>query len=646
MDRLAYCRKKKIVLVLALAHSLVSYPVLSSANEPPDAESTEVFPLPEIVVTAKKIKAPPTLIARVVGLEDIDAWNAPTAGDALTWVPGVNVQVGGSSADSRAWIRGFRDRDVLVLYDGIPVASGFEGTIDLNEISLQSVSTIKVMKSAPSVIYGTNGMGGVVDVIPATGLTGRSFGGRAELGSDERRLFRAYANGGSENFGYSVSASHQQADDFSLSDDYTPELNQPDDKRVNSDFKRNSLFMRLEGNSEFVGDTAFFVNYANAEKGLPVETGVEDPDYERLTDSERLTLGLSNHFRSIPLSVKLYYNSYDSELSIFTDSSFTEIDEVEVAEDYSWGGKLYSVIETSERNTIILTGGGQKDVFKGEGELEEGNRAEITTWTLAAENEFWMTDKVSLAAGLIYTYFDQTLLNKSTSALNPQIAVAWQATDQLSLHASAAQRTRFPKLRELYRDRYGNPDLHEQEAKNYEIGFRYQHGGAWSSDFAVFRSDIDGLIERPNRRSTYQNLDRVTLKGVELSSGGWINDKVFLRAGYTYVDAEETIEDGSNRQLRSRPKHTGLVEFRYQFPGQWLLTTNGIYVSGLYDLDPEGVYTEVDNYFVGNLKLNKTFTARFDGYISVSNLFDTDYVHRIGYPREGRAFVVGVAAAF
>lgn len=646
MYRLAYCRKKKVILTLALAHSLVSHPVSSSDNEPGYAENTEVFPLPEIVVTAKKINAPPSIITRVVGLEDIEAWNAPTAGDALTWVPGVNVQVGGSSADSRAWIRGFRDRDVLVLYDGIPVASGFEGTIDLSEISLQSISTIKVMKSAPSVIYGTNGMGGVIDVIPATGLTGRSFGGRVELGSDERQLFRAYANGGSENFGYSVSASHQQADDFSLSDDYTPELNQPDGKRVNSDFKRSSLFMRFEGNSELLGDTAFFVNYSDAEKGLPVETGVEDPDYERLTDSERLTLGLSNHFRTIPLSLKLYYNSYDSELSIFTDSSFTEIDEVEVAEDYSWGGKLYSVIETSERNTIILTGGGQKDVFKGEGELEEGNRAEITTWTLAAEDEFWMSDELSLAAGLIYTYFDQTLLNKSTSALNPQIAVAWQATGQLSLHASAAQRTRFPKLRELYRDRYGNPDLHEQKANNYEIGFRYQHSGAWSSDFAVFHSDIDGLIERPNRRATYQNLDRVNLKGIELSSGGWISDRVFLRAGYTYVDAEETLEDGSSRQLRSRPKHTGLVEFRYQFPGQWLLTTNGIYVSGLFDLDPEGVYTEVDNYFVGNLKLNKTFTPRFDVYISISNLFDADYVHRIGYPREGRAFVVGVAAAF
>ena len=61
--------------------------------------------------------------------------------------------------------------------------------------------------------------------------------------------------------------------------------------------------------------------------------GVDDPDYERLSDSERLTVGFSNHFKSVPLSLKLYYNSYDSELSIYTDSSFMEVDEVETAED-------------------------------------------------------------------------------------------------------------------------------------------------------------------------------------------------------------------------------------------------------------------------------------------------------------------------
>lgn len=616
------------------------------ALEQEPAGSSEVFPLPEIIVTAKKIQAPPSIIVRSVGLEDIEAWNAQTAGEALTWVPGVNVQNGGSSADARAWIRGFRDRDVLVLYDGIPIASGFEGTVDLNEISLQAVSNIKVMKSAPSVIYGTNGMGGVIDVIPQAGTPGQYGGGRIELGTDERVSLRAAAGGGSEAVQFILSASHQQADDFSLSANYIPELNQPGTNRVNSDFKRSSLFLQLDTVQTPVGDTSIFINYSDAEKGLPVETGVEDPDYDRLTGSKRFTFGLSNQFRTAPLTLKLYYNSYDSELTSYTDSRFMEVDEISKADDYSWGGQLYSVLETSETNTVVLSAGAQEDVFHGEDELENGNKAELTTYTLAAEDEFWMTDRLSLVTGMIYVYFDQTRLDKTSSAFNPQVAAAWKFAEKTSLHASAAQRTRFPKLRELYRDRYGNPDLKPQTANNYEIGIRHEHSSAWFSDFSVYRSDIDGLIERPGRRDLYQNLDRVTLQGIETATGGWINETIFARLAYTYVDAEEELPDGGTRQLRSRPKNTAQVELRYQFPREFLLSFNGIYVSGLYDLDPDGVHTRVDSYFVADLKLNKTFNSHFNAYVSVTNLFDTHYVHRIGNPREGRAFFAGLEAAF
>jgi len=605
-------------------------------------DERSAFPLPEIVVTAARIMAPPTIIVRQVSRDDIAAWNAHTAGDALTYVPGVNVQIGGSSGDARAWIRGFRDRDVLVLYDGIPIASGFEGTIDINEISLAAVSQIKVMKSAPSVIYGSNGIGGVIDMIPRAGTVGNFLEAGVELGTDERRLLRAIGGGGNGNISYSLSVSHQQADDFSISDDYVAELNQPEGTRVNSDFERNNLFLQLDAMETAIGHASMFFNISDAEKGLPVEAGVDDPDFERLTRSRRSTIGLSNQFTHIPLTAKLYYNRYESDLTVYTDESFNEVDEVESAEDYSYGGKLYSIFETSQNNQLVLNGGVQTDVFKGEGELEDGNKAELTTWTLAIEDEYWINEHLSFAAGVIYTYFDQTLLGKSTSAINPQVALAWQTSSTFSLHASAAQRTRFPKLRELYRRRWGNPDLKEQTANNYEVGIRYKHNAEWSSDFSLYRSDVDDLIERPHRRTIYQNLDRITFKGVELASGGWLTPRMFGRLAYTYVDASEELADGSSRQLRSRPKHTVMIEFRYKMPWETLLSFNSIYVSGLHDLDPDGIYTRIPGFFVGNIKASKPFAGHWEAYLSISNLFDKDYEHRLGNPREGRAVMAGL----
>jgi iron complex outermembrane receptor protein len=600
------------------------------------------FPMPEITVKASRVvSAPPTLVVREVSPSDLGAYNAITVGDGLRPVSGVNVQYGGTSGDARAWIRGFRDRDSLVLFDGIPIASGFEGTIDLNEIASEQVAAIKVLKSAPSVIYGTNGMGGVIDILPRTGTGASYLSGNAEVGSDDNLLLRASSGAGNDNLSYLLSVSHQEADNYSLSNDYNGELNQPAGDRLNSDFERDSLFLSLDGQRTPLGHTSFFYNLSDAEKGLPPTTGIDDPDYERLTRSTRQSIGLSNQFAAIPLAAKVYYNSYDSELTVYTDDTYSEIDEIQKADDYSYGAKLYSTVHTHENNALVLHGSGQTDVYKAEGELENGNKAELTTWTLAVEDQYWVTDTLSLAAGGIYNVFDQTRLNRSSSAFNPQIAIAWQATGELALHASAAQRTRFPKLRELYRRKYGNPDLEEQTANNYEVGLTYAHSPGYSSDIAFFYSDVSGLIERPDRTSLYQNLEPVTIKGVETSTGGWLTDSAYARLSYTYINARESLPDGTSRQLRSRPEHTVQIDLRYRLPWQVLAAFNGIYISGLHDLDDDEVYTTLDSYFVANLKVSKDFTDRLAGYVAVSNLTDEDYEERLGDPRAGMTFRIG-----
>lgn len=612
------------------------------ARKEATAPQTVAFPLPEITVKATKIvSAPPTLVVREVSPSDLDAYNAITVGDGLRPVSGVNVQYGGTSGDARAWIRGFRDRDSLVLFDGIPIASGFEGTIDLNEIATEQVGAIKVLKSAPSVIYGTNGMGGVIDILPRTGADASYLSGNAEFGSDDSLLLRASSGGGDDDLSYLLSVSHQEADDYSLSDDYKGELNQPAGDRLNSDFERDSLFLSLDAQRTAIGHTSFFYNLSDAEKGLPPTAGIEDPDFERLTRSTRQSVGLSNQFTAIPLAAKVYYNSYDSELTVYTDDSYAEVDEIEKSDDYSYGAKLYSTLQTHSNNALVLHASGQTDVYKAEGELENGNKAELSTWTLAIEDQYWITDALSLAVGGIYNVFDQTRLDRSSSAFNPQIAVAWQATEELALHASAAERTRFPKLRELYRRRYGNPDLDEQTADNYEAGLTYAHTPDYASDLAFFYSDVSGLIERPDRTSLYENLDPVTIKGVEASTGGWLSEVLYGRVSYTYLDAGETLPDGSSRQLRSRPGNTAQFELRVRLPGQILAAFNGIYVDGLHDLDDDDVYTTLDSYFIANIKVSKDFSGRLAGYVVVSNLTDADYVERLGDPRSGLAVRLG-----
>ena len=145
--------------------------------------------LPEIITTAVKVdEAAPATTYWESSEIDCKSGNASNCAEALTQTPGLNVQYGASSGDARAWVRGFRDRSVLVLYDGIPIASAFEGTIDLNEISMNSVSKVVTMVSAPSVIYGTNGIGGVIDFIPRDVYEGETAKAKVEAGTNDYYL--------------------------------------------------------------------------------------------------------------------------------------------------------------------------------------------------------------------------------------------------------------------------------------------------------------------------------------------------------------------------------------------------------------------------------------------------------------------------
>ena len=629
-------KKHLACLALGMTHAVA----LLAADAAPELKSTLV--LPEIVVVGKRMAQAPAITFHETTALDFAAWNATTAADALTRTPGVNVQYGADSGEARAWIRGFRDRSVLVLFDGIPVASGFEGTIDLNEISIENVSRIKTMTAAPSVIYGTNGIGGVIDVVPEALPEERRIASRVEVGDNDARLYSASYADRAESFGILAAASHAEADDFRLSGDHASEVNQPGSRRVNSDYQRRSALLRLSNESQRLGESAVLLNLSDTERGTPPQAGVDDPDFQRLTESKRRTVGLSHSFAAVPVAVKLFHNHYEYELITYTDANYDEIDEIEQAEDYAFGGKAYATIGIGQRNTLVASLAAVEEVYEAQEVFPGADEASLRTYNAALEDEWWIRDNVSIGLGAIYTYFDQIEIGESSSAINPQVVASWQLSNGLSLRASAAQRSRFPKLRELYRLRYGNPDLQEEVANSYEIGLRHQLDNGLGLDMAVFTIDLDGMIDRPTRNSPYQNLDDSEIKGFELSASGWVSEQVYLLAGYSLVDAAEELPDGSTRQLRSRPEHTVTGELRYRFPNRLLLSLNAIYVDGLHDLDGDDVYTKISSYVVAHLKASLPLTEVLECYASVGNLADADYEQKLGYAREGRTLRVGL----
>jgi iron complex outermembrane receptor protein len=626
----------KYLFLLAIAVATAGAGPLLAAISDDDVE----YPLPEIVVTAQPVSASPNLV-RSVDQETIISWNAHTAAEALVQVPGVNVQYGGSSGNARIWMRGFRDRDMLVLFDGIPIASAFEGRIDLNEISLEAVSDINVSKSAPSVIYGPNGMGGVVDVVPNPDAWAEAVTASLEFGANDTQSIQAGYSGRSERVAYRLSGSYDHRDAFEVARGFSPDTNQLSAERTNSDYVRRNLFGYIRTESQFFGESSFFYNSSDNERGLPPEVGVDDADFERLSQSHRQTFGVSNRFEQVPVSVKVFHNRYDSELEIYTDDTYRELDEVESAEEISWGAMAYSSFAHGERHLFVVAGTALREEFDSQGALENFDAATLKTFSVAAEDHIAL-GKLSVVLGGILGRFEQPEVDRSVNVFNPQMTLEWRVSNGLVVHASGAERTRFPKLRELYQRKRGNPDLVEQTAQNFQLGLAYSRGAYWSMDVTLFRSNVDDLIERPDRRSGYQNLAEVQFEGIETAASIRPHDMVFARLAYTYLDAAESAPAGGERQLRSRAKHSVYGELRIDLRDDLRLSLNGIYSDGLYDLDGEQNYIKLPGYFALHAKIAKRFGDKVGVYLSVSNVLDEDYSHRLGFPRPGREAKLGL----
>ena len=130
--------------------------------------SDNIFTLGEVVVTEERMAVNATSIVTEVSMAEITAKGAKTAAEALGFLPGVFVQVVGKG-EAHVSIRGFDQNQVKVLIDGVPARESYFGTVDLSMLPADAISKITISKGAGSVLYGSNTMGGVINIITKNG---------------------------------------------------------------------------------------------------------------------------------------------------------------------------------------------------------------------------------------------------------------------------------------------------------------------------------------------------------------------------------------------------------------------------------------------------------------------------------------------
>lgn len=634
----------------------------------------QVFELGEIVVTEAQPAQAPVTTQSIVTEEEIRAMGAQTVDQAVFFVPGVTIQSPGKNT-RQINIRGFSGSQVKVLIDGIPANETFFRIIDLSQLPVDSVAKIKVIRGLPSVLYGANSMGGVVNIITRKGSEIPSASGTA-LFSGDNTLHAALLGGGQlNNLNCFMSYAYQTSDGYPCSGDFDPDntetgrdspYHEDGGQRENSDYLKRSLTAKLGYDTEESRTYLSFVQHDNR-MGVPIEYN----RYWRYPEWKQWHLSLTSEKEWGPwtLSGQAYYFEHDDTLQDNTvktaalggKSWFDE----SVYDDYSVGCMARADWQFSEIGTLRSLARYQFEQNR-QRELNTRNGAggiatpgwsddavyETATWDFALENE-WRIDDLLCLLGVSYDLYrplrsTDVAAGEDIDALNPQCGAHYLFTPEFEVYGSFGRKTRFPHMKELYSSHAGgNPELDPEYTDSLDLGTHITLPGPLPGRLqaAAFHNDIRDLILSVNTadgESRYENIGRAMTRGLEIGGEADPLDDLRLSLNYTWLDARDEDMD---RQLPHLPRHRVTGAARWTIvPGSTLFTQLA-YARGaqeyLFNRATKTEYTRhLPDYFLWDIGIEQQLGSHVTLVARAENLLDENYDIGDG-PMPGRRLWAG-----
>jgi vitamin B12 transporter len=589
-----------------------------------------------IVVTASGFEQPRSETGQAIDIVDrerLDQLQSATIGDALQTVPGVTVAArGGLGGQTSAFLRGGNSSQTLVLIDGVRIndLTSPNGAFDFGSLMTGNIGQVEILRGPNSIIWGSQAIGGVVNIqslAPVDGFEGR-FG--AEYGA-------------------------------------------ADTKRMNANMAGTSgLF---EG--------SFGGSYVDAQGISALAGGTERDGFENFAGNGRLKLNISDAFN---LDFRGYYNratvEYDSAFGIGANALPVTRNRQFIgyvgANVVAFDGRMQN--RMAYTRTDIRRLGTDPVVFSFNNFIVRGNidRAEYHT-------AFDVNDALTLTAGLEYertfasTSFEGAAAdiarNHVTSGFSQIIVhplagltvtggvrhdkyndyggqttlggnIAFTPNDgRTMLRATYGEGFRAPTLSEG-QPPYGNPDLRPETARNFDLGFEQQILDGRARFFATYfnRRSTD-LIAFSFATFQSENIDRVNSKGVEAGFNLNPTDRLDIQASYTLVDAVNRSA-GANfgNRLALRPQHSGSLTVDWQTPFGLSVGSSMLLMGDSFDDASNGV--ALDGYALVGLRASLPINDRLELYGRVDNIFDVQYTVVAGYNSFGRNAAVGVRAKF
>lgn len=610
-------------------------------------EDLQEFALDDMVVTASRVptqKVDTPADISVITKEEIADQNYASASDALRAIPGVNVLGSGAKGSSmgqdKILLNG--DERVLVLVDGRRMNLGSSGNSSADWLPpVNAIERIEVLKGGGSALYGTDAVGGVINVIMKKGSDiGNHVTVKAAGGSWNAEQYAISASGSNDSgLGLIVSATKERRGEYKFKN-----ANGKSQLLKNSGYDDTGVIVKLD---QKVGeDNRIGVNFEhiNAEGGSPFGySGFGNTDsHKRISNNVALRYDW-NESSDEKGYVQVYKNYQHANFrspdagnqSNFTDSTmgieaqqnfkFSDTDELTVGLEY---------YKTTVDNAALYAG-----------------KRDINNKAIFAENRWEFAPSWQLNAGLRYDHH-----SKYGSEFTPKVALNKKFDENSNAYLSWGRVFNAPTTDDLYWYQpgwgmFGNPDLKAEKGNVWTLGGNTKLGDKTTLSGSIFYSDIDDAIGWLYDSTTYQskavNINKEKRRGMELSLNHDFDDNLSAYASYTYVQVKQDKGYGFAKDLTTKPNiyRAGL---KYK-NADWLFTLNANAVTGqsekqfvdssYFTLDLGAQYKINDNakLFINGYNLTNARYAEFGGLYKNG---------KAKYPMAGRSFIIGAEYTF
>ncbi|MEO0400691.1 MAG: TonB-dependent receptor [Pseudomonadota bacterium] len=615
-------------------------PAIAQSTDTDDAASDV------IIVTGTRFATPLDQVGQsvsVITAEDILARQQVQIFDALTLVPGVQTSRSGPiGTTSTVFLRGAPSNATLVVQDGVVLnnLAATSGGFDFSNFDTSDVERIEVIRGAQSTIYGSDAIGGVINIITKSGANGS--GGSASIEGGSFGTFRGHATlrGGDERFNARATISGVNTDGFSARSS-----NDETDGYENMTFSSRVAFKPTES--------------------LTFDGVIRYSDSETEFDGFPTVFAVSNT-EELNVAAFATHESFGGRFSNRFGVTYSTLDSVNLQDEGAPDGD-------GVPSNITFVQDGERLSYEYQGALEATDWLDVVIGAEHEESEA----NVPVAFVSFSENVDQTsgyglARIQPTNWIDLTVGVRHDANSEFggSTTANGAGNFRIDQTGTILRASYSegfrapspgqlgansnnlgailaadlDPALVPETSTGWDIGVQQTLPIA-NAVFGVtyFQSDIENLIAfefiGPNSAPAFFNLEEVDIEGVEVTLSASPVEGVQLEANYTYLEA---IDAATGVQLDNRPENRATVDIIWAATPELNLGAQVIYNGA----ETESFGSPLDSFVLLNLRTEYALNNGFTLFARVDNVTDTDYIDNSGFNTAPLSAFGGVRAQF